>query len=70
MSMIPLVLPLKANEAAALADLVYQQLEGKPLTADVRNRFAGRLPQLVSNRSTCREKPTSHSTAKRKSRKR
>jgi hypothetical protein len=47
MSMIPLVLPLKANEAAALADLVYQQLEGNPLTADLRNRFAGRLPQLA-----------------------
>jgi hypothetical protein len=47
MSMIPLVLPLKANEAAALADLVYQQLEGTPLTADARNRFAARLPQLA-----------------------
>jgi hypothetical protein len=47
MSIIPLVLPLKANEAAALADLVYQQLEGQPLTADVRNRFAARLPQLA-----------------------
>jgi hypothetical protein len=47
MSMIPLVLPLKANEAAALADLVYQQLEGQPLTADLRNRFAARLPQLA-----------------------
>jgi hypothetical protein len=47
MSMIPLVLPLKANEAAALADLVYQQLEGNQLTPDLRNRFAGRLPQLA-----------------------
>jgi hypothetical protein len=47
MSMIPLLLPLKANEAAALADLVYQQLEGNPLTADLRNRFAARLPQLA-----------------------
>jgi hypothetical protein len=47
MSMIPLVLPLKANEAAALADLVYQQLEGNVLTADLRNRFAARLPQLA-----------------------
>jgi len=47
MSMIPLVLPLKANEAAALADLAYQQLEGNPLTADLRNRFAVRLPQLA-----------------------
>jgi hypothetical protein len=46
MTLIPLVLPLKANEAAALADLVYQQLEGKALTADLRSRFAGRLPQL------------------------
>lgn len=46
MSLIPLVLPLKANEAAALADLVYQQLEGNPLTQDLRNRFAARLPQL------------------------
>jgi hypothetical protein len=45
--MIPLVLPLKANEAAALADLVYQQLEGNPLTPDLRNRFASRLPQLA-----------------------
>ena len=47
MSMIPLVLPLKANEAAALADLVYQQQEGNPLTQDLRNRFAARLPQLA-----------------------
>ena len=47
MSMIPLVLPLKASEAAALADLVYQQLEGQPLTQDLRNRFAARLPQLA-----------------------
>jgi len=47
MTMIPLVLPLKASEAAALADLVYSQLEGQPLTTDLRNRFAGRLPQLA-----------------------
>ncbi len=47
MTMIPLVLPLKANEAAALADLVFQQLEGQALTTDLRNRFAGRLPQLA-----------------------
>jgi hypothetical protein len=46
MSMIPLVLPLSANEAAVLAELVYSQLEGHPLTADQRNRFAARLPQL------------------------
>jgi hypothetical protein len=46
MSMIPLVLPLSANEAAVLAELVYSQLEGQPLTTDLRNRFAARLPQL------------------------
>jgi len=46
MSIIPLVLPLKASEAAALADLVYQQLEGHPLTQDARNRFAARIPSL------------------------
>jgi hypothetical protein len=47
MNTIPLVLPLKASEAAALADLVYSQLEGQPLTTDLRNRFAARLPQLA-----------------------
>jgi hypothetical protein len=44
--MIPSVL-LKANEAAALADLVYRQLEGKPLTAEERSRFAAELPHLA-----------------------
>src|SRR5947209_1352572 len=44
--MIPLVLPLRAGEAAALADILYQQVDGKPLTVDVRNRFAGRLKHL------------------------
>lgn len=47
MTSIPLVLPLKANEAAALAELVYQQVDGKPLTDDLRNRFAARVPSLV-----------------------
>jgi hypothetical protein len=44
--MIPIIQPLKANEAAALADLVYRQLEGKPLTADLRRQFRASLPQL------------------------
>jgi hypothetical protein len=44
--MTPLMLPLKANEAAALADLVYRQLEGQPLTADLRSQFRASLPQL------------------------
>lgn len=46
MSSIPLDLPLKANEAASLADLVYQQAGGKQLTDDVRNHFAERVPGL------------------------
>jgi hypothetical protein len=46
MTPIPLILPLKAGEAAALADLVFQQVEGKALTGDVRHRFAARVPSL------------------------
>src|SRR5713226_4991660 len=51
MSSIPLVLPLRANEAAALADVVYQQMEGRqvdarPLTDDLRHRFAARIANL------------------------
>jgi hypothetical protein len=46
MDITPPVLPLKANEAAALADLIYQHLEGRPLTTEVRAEFAGLLPQL------------------------
>ncbi len=44
--MIPPVLPLKANEAAALADLIYRQLEGQPLIAELRNRFAASVLDL------------------------
>jgi hypothetical protein len=46
MTMTPPVLPLKANEAAALADLVYRQLEGKPLTPELRELFSASLPHL------------------------
>jgi hypothetical protein len=46
MTPIPLILPLRASEAGALADLVYQQVEGKGLTEDVRHRFAARVPPL------------------------
>jgi hypothetical protein len=47
MTSIPLVLPLRTEEAAALAELVYQQLEGKTLTEDQRKRFASRVPSLA-----------------------
>jgi len=46
MTSIPLILPLKASEAAALADLVYQQVEDRRLTDDLRHRFAARVPAL------------------------
>ena len=46
MTTIPPALPLKANEAAMLADLVYQQLEGKELTDELRESFRASLPPL------------------------
>src|SRR5438477_494828 len=39
-------LPLKASEAAALAELIFQNVEGKRLNDDLRNRLAGRAGQL------------------------
>jgi len=46
MTPVPFELPLRASEAAAVADLLFQQVEGKPLTPDQRGRFAGRLSAL------------------------
>ncbi len=46
MASIPLELPLKPSEAAALADLIFQHADGRPLTDDVRNRLAPRLVPL------------------------
>lgn len=48
MTPVPFELPLKPNEAASLADLLFQQLDGKPLTEDQRGRFAGRLNTLAT----------------------
>jgi len=45
-SSVPIELPLKPSEAAALADLIFQHAEGHPLTDDVRNRIGGRLSSL------------------------
>src|SRR5580692_3127521 len=39
-------LPVKASEAAALAELIFLHAEGKSLTDDLRNRLAGRANQL------------------------
>jgi hypothetical protein len=45
-STIPLELPLKANEAAALADLIFQQLEGRAPSDDQRKRLTARAAVL------------------------
>ncbi|HWB97029.1 MAG TPA: tagaturonate epimerase family protein [Bryobacteraceae bacterium] len=37
----PSELPLRSSEAAALADLILEHAEGKPLTGDLRSRLAG-----------------------------
>src|SRR3989454_1541059 len=39
-------LPVKASEAASLAELIFAQAEGKPLSDDLRNRLAGRAVPL------------------------
>lgn len=46
MTAVPFELPLKASEASALADLVFQHAEGRNLTEDVRNRIAVRAAML------------------------
>jgi hypothetical protein len=39
-------LPLKANEAAALADLVYREIDGRPMTPELRAHFAAGVADL------------------------
>lgn len=46
MNEIPLELPVKASEAAAVADLIFQQAEGRQLSNDLRSRLAGRASVL------------------------
>ena len=46
MTPVPFELPLRASEAASIADLLFQQIEGKPLSDDQRGRFAGRVSAL------------------------
>jgi hypothetical protein len=42
MTPVPLELPLRPAEAAALANLIFDQAEGKPLTDELRTRLASR----------------------------
>jgi hypothetical protein len=46
MTPVPLELPLKPAETAALAELIFSQAEGRRLTDAVRNRIAARSSQL------------------------
>ena len=46
MTTVPLELPLRANEAASLADLILQAGERQPLSQEVRNRLLSRIPSL------------------------
>ena len=46
MTTVPLELPMRANEAAALADLILQMGERQPLSQEVRNRLLSRVPSL------------------------
>jgi len=46
LTQVPIDLPLKPSEAAALADTIFQHAEGKPLTEELRSRLAGRLNLL------------------------
>jgi hypothetical protein len=39
---VPIDLPLRPSEAAVLAELIFEQADGRPLTDDARNRLAGR----------------------------
>jgi hypothetical protein len=43
---VPIELPVKPSEAAALADLIFQYVEKHPLNDEARNRLNGRLPSL------------------------
>ena len=52
MQPIPLELPLKASEAASLADVLLDQVEGRALTDDVRNRLAARLGAVTRSSFT------------------
>lgn len=46
MTPVPFDLPVRTGEAAALASLVLEHAEGKPLNDDLRNRLAGRAAIL------------------------
>ncbi len=46
MNPVPFDLPLRPSEASQIAGLIHDQVEGRPLTEDARNRLAGRASAL------------------------
>ncbi len=46
MTPVPIELPVRPSEAAALAELIYEQVAGRKLTDDTRSRLAGRSSTL------------------------
>ncbi len=46
MTPVPIDLPVRPSEAAALAELIYEQAAGRRLTEDTRSRLAGRTSTL------------------------
>ena len=46
MHSIPLELPVKTSEAARLAGLIFEQIEGRRLNEDLRKRFIARMHEL------------------------
>src|SRR5579862_3764386 len=43
---VPMELPVKGSETAAIAELIFQHADGKPLNDDIRNRLTGLSGQL------------------------
>lgn len=46
MTPVPIDLRLRPSEAAVLAELIFEQTTGRPVTDDVRNRLTGRAATL------------------------
>jgi hypothetical protein len=64
---IPLELPVKASEAASLADIIFQMAEGKPLSEELRQRLANRaallnLQTITPHFGSLQKDPTHQST--------
>ena len=66
MSSVPLILPVRAADAIALADIIFDAAERRPFRDDVRNRIAARLnaerfDRLTPHPGSLAEDPVLHS---------